>query len=129
LTVPSSHRQAASEEPVPRQPGGSVRSELEGAMVALFKQYYGKGPEAAKAVIRDEYVFLVLEGGLTRNEETLLEAGQEEEIRRYRLAFQESVRERVESAISEIMGRPATYHSQVTFHPFRSFEIFVLESD
>lgn len=104
-----------------------MRAALEAAMVGLFKHYYGKGPEAAKAVVQDEYVFVVLEGGLTRNEETLLEAGREEEVRRFRLAFQESVRERAQEAVRQATGRRVlAYHSQVMFDPFRSFEIFVL---
>lgn len=108
---------------------GAVRSAVEAAMVSLLKRYYGKGPSAAKALIRDEYVVVVLEGGLTRNEETLLEAGQEEDVRRFRLAFQQSVREQAQEAVAQATGREVlTYHSQVMFDPFRSVEIFVLES-
>lgn len=98
-------------------------------MVSLFKRYYGKGPSAAKALLRDEYVVVMLEGGLTRNEETLLEAGLKDEIRRFRLAFQESVEEQARQAIAQATGRQVlTYHSQVMFDPFRGVEIFVLES-
>ena len=108
---------------------GSVRSAVEAAMVSLFKRFYGKGPSAAKALIRDEYVVIVLEGGLTRNEETLLEAGREEDIRSFRLAFQQSVQEQAKQSIAQATGRAVlTYHSQVMFDPFRSVEIFVLES-
>lgn len=99
-------------------------------MVSLLKQYYGKGPSAARALLRDEYVVVFLEGGMTRNEETLLEAGCEEEIRRFRLAFQQSVRDKAMQAISEAVGRKVlTYHSQVLFDPFRAVEMFVLESE
>ena len=58
-------------------------------MVGLKKRYYGRGPEAAKAYIEDDYIFVVLEGGLTRNEETLLAAGKEDLVRQYRLTFQD----------------------------------------
>jgi uncharacterized protein YbcI len=99
-------------------------------MVSLLKRYYGKGPSAAKALLRDEYVVVFLEGGLTRNEETLLQAGGEEEIRRFRLAFQQSVRDEAMQAISEATGRKVlTYHSQVMFEPFRGVEMFVLEAE
>lgn len=98
-------------------------------MVSLLKRHYGKGPSAAKALIRDEYVVVVLEGGLTRNEETLLSAGREDDIRRFRLAFQQSVQDQAKMAIAQATGRQVlTYHSQVLFHPFRSVEIFVLEA-
>lgn len=108
---------------------GTVRSAVESAMVSVLKRYYGKGPSAAKALIRDEYVVIILEGGLTRNEETLLEAGRHEDIRQFRLAFQQSVEAQAKQAIAQATGRSVlTYHSQVLFDPFRSVEIFVLDA-
>ena len=110
--------------------GGSVRSALANAMVGMKKQYYGRGPTAAKAWILDDYVFVALEGGLTRNEETLLEDGKEDVVRGYRLSFQETMSDVTMAAVAEITGRKVlTYHSQITFHPARAFEIFVLEPD
>jgi uncharacterized protein YbcI len=111
-----------------RASGGGERAALANAMVALKKQYYGRGPTAAKAWILDDYVFVAMEGGLTRNEETLLEAGQEDVIRSYRLVFQSVMTETATSAVEEIVGRRVlTYHSQIVFGPTRTFEIFVLE--
>jgi uncharacterized protein YbcI len=107
---------------------GEMRATLSNALVALMKEYYGKGPTAAKSFIEDEYVFTVLEGGLTRNEETLLANGQDELVRSYRLSFQQAVRDRFMSAVAEITGRQVLdYHSQIVFDPPRSFELFVLD--
>jgi uncharacterized protein YbcI len=115
--------------PTANEPYGSVRAQLANAMVGLKKEYYGRGPEAAKAWILDEYVLVVLEGGLTRNEETLLADGKEDIVRSYRLSFQETVGMTTMGAVEEIMGRKVVaYHSQIVFHPTRAFEIFVLES-
>ena len=112
----------------PDEPGGSLRTALANAMVGLKKQCYGKGPTGAKAWILDDYVFVAMEGGLTRNEETLIAAGKEELVRTYRLAFQETVGDTVMAAVAELMGREVlTYHSQIVFDPVRTFEIFVLE--
>jgi uncharacterized protein YbcI len=110
-------------------PAGSVRARLANAMVGLKKEYYGRGPEKAKAwILDDTYVLVVLEGGLTRNEQTLLEAGKDELVRRYRLEFQETVAATGIGAVEEITGRRVlTYHSQIVFNPTRAFEIFVLE--
>jgi uncharacterized protein YbcI len=70
---------------------------------------------------------VVLEGGLTRNEETLLASGQHDLVRRYRLAFQESVAATTIGAVEEIVGRKVLdYHSQIVFEPPRAFELFVL---
>src|SRR3954452_16516850 len=118
----------AADAPLPDEPGGSVRTALANAMVGPKKQYYGKGPTGAKAWILDDYVFVAMEGGLTRNEETLLADGKEALVRRYRLSFQETMSETTMSAVAELTGREVlTYHSQIVFGPTRSFEIFVLE--
>jgi uncharacterized protein YbcI len=111
------------------QPGGSLRAALANAMVGLMKQYYGRGPTAAKAWLLDDYVFVVLEGGLTRSEETLLADGKEGQVRANRLSFQETIGEAAMNAVAELTGRNVlTYHSQIVFDPARTFEIFVLES-
>ena len=106
---------------------GSVRAAVANAIVGLFKNHYGRGPTAAKAWVLDDYVFVAMEGGLTRSEETLIADGKEEEVRRYRLAFQRTVSETAKRAVTELTGRRVLeYHSQIVFHPPRSFEIFVL---
>ena len=84
---------------MPHEPGGSVRAALANAMVGMKKQFYGRGPTAAKAWILDEYVFVALEGGLTRNEETMLADGKEDVVRSYRLSFQETMTEIVTQAV------------------------------
>jgi len=115
---------------MPDEPGGSVRAALANAMVGMKKQFYGRGPTAAKAWILDDYVMVALEGGLTRNEETLLADGKADLVRSYRLSFQETMSEVLTQAVSEITGRRVlTYHSQIVFDPTRTFEMFVLEPE
>ena len=109
------------------RPAGQ-RAQVSNAMVALEKRFYGKGPERARSYIMDDYIFCAMEGGLTRSEEVLVEAGQEQAVRQYRLLFQEAMTKTVTEAIEQITGRRVLgYHSQITFHPTRTFEIFVLE--
>jgi uncharacterized protein YbcI len=113
---------------MPDEPGGSIRAALANAMVGMKKQFYGRGPTAAKAWILDDYVFVALEGGLTRNEETMLADGKEDLVRTYRLSFQETMTDVLTSAVTEITGRRVVgYHSQIVFNPTRTFEMFVLE--
>ena len=108
----------------------SIHLEISNAMVGLKKQYYGKGPTKAKTYINDNYVFCVLEGGLTKNEMTLLEAGEEQLVRQYRLRFQEAVAQISTRAVEEITGRKVLgYHSQIVFNPEWAFEIFVLDGE
>jgi uncharacterized protein YbcI len=107
---------------------GEMRAALSNTLVALMKEHWGKGPTAAKSFINDEYVFTVLEGGLTRNEETLLAGGEHDIVRDYRLTFQQVVRDQFTNAVERITGRKVLdYHSQIVFDPPRSFEFFVLD--
>lgn len=124
--VAEAHRHGA-----PSEGGrGQLRKDISNAMVGLKKQLYGKGPTKAKTYINDNIVFCVLEGGLTRNEETLLEAGEHRLVRDYRLRFQEVVGETSTGAIERLTGcKVLTYHSQIVFEPDRAFEIFVLDRE
>jgi len=107
----------------------SLGNRVSHAMVGLKKEFYGKGPTKAKAFFNDEYVFVVMEGGLTRNEETLLAAGEHDLVRSFRLRFQEAMTNTTIEAVEEILGRKVlTYHSQILFDPERAIEIFVLDS-
>lgn len=109
-------------------PQGSMRARISEAMVGLKKELYGKGPERAKTFLNDTYVFVVLEGGLTRNEQTMLAAGEVDLVRSFRLRFQAVMSETATKTIEEITGsRVLTYHSQIVFDPVRAFEIFVLD--
>src|ERR671936_1084348 len=76
---------------VPQEAGGALRTALANAMVGMKKQFYGRGPTPAKGWILDDYVFVAMEGGLTRNEETLLADGKADLVRTYRLAFQDTM--------------------------------------
>ena len=109
---------------------GHLRKDISNAMVGLKKQLYGKGPTKARTFINDNIILCVLEGGLTRNEETLKAAGEESLIRTYRLRFQEVVEKTATGAIEELTGRKVlTYHSQIVFDPDTAFEIFVLDRE
>ena len=109
-----------------RQSG--LLADISNAMVGLKKGFYGKGPTRAKTYINDNYVFCVMQGGLTKNEETLLAAGQADLVRQYRLKFQEAMAAPTTEAIERLSGRKVIgYHSQIVFDPEHAFEIFVLD--
>jgi len=108
---------------------GEIRASLSNALVALVKEHWGKGPTAAKSFLNDEYVLTIFEGGLIRNEETMLEAGEHDVVRQYRLTFQQVIRREMVEPVERITGRTVLdYHSQIVFDPVRAFEIFVLDA-
>ena len=109
---------------------GEHLAEVSNAIVGIFSECYGRGPTKAKSYLFDDYLITVLDDLLTTVESTLVENGKEHLVREVRLTFQESVADRFKDAVTEITGRKVlTYHSQVTFHPARGFEIFVFEPE
>jgi uncharacterized protein YbcI len=109
-------------------PHGTMRAAISTGIVHAMAKLYGRGPTKAKTYFNDEYVFCALEGGLTTNEETLVEAGEERLVRQYRLRFQEVVADELIAVVEQATGRKVlTYHSQILFHPARLTEIFLLD--
>lgn len=97
-------------------------------VVAIFSEFYGRGPTKAKTYAFDNLVVTVLEDLFTTVEHTLVAAGKEELVRRVRLTFQEEAADLFTAVVAEATGRKVlAYHSQVTFDPPMGFEIFVLE--
>ena len=72
-------------------PIGTMRAAVSTGIVQAMARLYGRGPTKAKTYFNDHYVFCVLEGGLTPNEERLIAAGESRLVREYRLRFQEVV--------------------------------------
>jgi uncharacterized protein YbcI len=119
MSIPSSHESA-----------GKLLAEISNAVVRVFSECYGRGPNKAKTYMVDNYVFTVLEELLTTVEETLVNAGRSELVREVRLAFQAEMADRFKSAVEEVTGRTVVaYHSQLVFDPTMAFEIFVLEPE
>jgi uncharacterized protein YbcI len=54
---------------------GDVLTAISDGMVALLKEFYGRGPTRTKSYYADDMVVCVLRGGFSRVEQTLLEGG------------------------------------------------------
>jgi len=54
---------------------GEVLTAISDGMVALLKEFYGRGPTRAKSYYEDDLVVCVLRGGFSRVEQTLLDGG------------------------------------------------------
>ena len=109
---------------------GTRLADVTSALVRAKATYYGKGPTKAKSYLNDEYLFCVMEDGLTANEQTLLRVGEHDFVRSYRLKWQEIMAPVLMAEISEIMGSTIlSYHSQILFDPTRLVEMFVLDTE
>ena len=96
-------------------------------MVALLKEYYGRGPTRTKSYYQDDLVVCVLRGGFSRVEQTLLDGGRGHAVIQQRMEFQEVMRERFAEVIENATGRPVIgFMSGNQQDPDLMCEVFVL---
>ncbi|MDA0167258.1 DUF2294 domain-containing protein [Solirubrobacter ginsenosidimutans] len=106
---------------------GDVLTAVSEGMVALLKEYYGRGPSQAKTYYHDDLVVCVLRGGFTRVEQTLLDGGRGQAVIEQRMAFQEVMRDRFTAVIEHATGRPVIgFMSGNQQSPDMICEVFVL---
>jgi uncharacterized protein YbcI len=106
---------------------GDVLTAISDGMVALLKEFYGRGPTRAKSYYQDDLVVCVLRGGFSRVEETLLEGGRGPAVIQQRMEFQEVMRERFTGVIEDATGRQVIgFMSGNQQHPDLMCELFIL---
>jgi uncharacterized protein YbcI len=97
-------------------------------MVALLKEFYGRGPTRAKSYYEDDLVVCLLRGDFTRVEQTLLAGGRGSSVIQQRMEFQELMRERFTAVIEEATGRNVIgFMSGNQQHPDMMCEVFILD--
>jgi uncharacterized protein YbcI len=107
---------------------GPLRQQLANATMALYKQYFGKGPTTCRAYLEPDLVLLVLNGGYTAAEATLFEAGRWHDVRQGRLTWQDSMEARFVDAIEGLTGRRVrAFMSANHQDPDVSVELFLLD--
>ena len=108
--------------------GQGLLSRISNEMVRAQKQFFGKGPTQAKSYMLDDMLIVVMRGGLTTAEQTMLEFGHPDMVRQFRQLFENEMTERLTSMVEELTGRRvATYQSQVMFAPDVVVEMFVFD--
>ncbi|MGO9891845.1 MAG: Na-translocating system protein MpsC family protein [Solirubrobacteraceae bacterium] len=106
---------------------GDVLTAISDGMVALLKEFYGRGPTRTKSYYADDLVVCVLRGGFSRVEQTLLEGGRGAAVIQQRMEFQELMRERFEAVIEHATGRRVIgFMSGNQQHPDMMCEVFIL---
>jgi uncharacterized protein YbcI len=84
---------------------GDVLTAISDGLVALLKEFYGRGPTRAKSYYEDDLVVCVLRGGFSRVEETLLAGGRGQAVIQQRMEFQEVMRERFAKVVEDATGK------------------------
>ncbi len=109
--------------------GQGLLSKISNEMVRAQKTFFGKGPTEAKSYILDDLLIIVMRGGMTTAEKTMLEFGQHDLVRQFRQLFENEMTERLTDMIERLTGRKVlTYQSQVMFGPDIVVEMFVFDS-
>lgn len=106
---------------------GDVLTAISEGLVALLKEFYGRGPSRAKAYYEDDLVVCLLRGGFSRVEQTLLEGGRGPAVISQRMEFQDLMRERFEAVVEAATGRQVIgFMSGNQQHPDIMCEVFIL---
>jgi uncharacterized protein YbcI len=106
---------------------GDVLTAISDGIVALLKEFYGRGPTRTKSYYEDDLVVCLLRGGFTRVEQTLLEGGRGSAVIQQRMEFQELMRERFAAVIERATGRRVIgFMSGNQQHPDIMCEVFIL---
>jgi uncharacterized protein YbcI len=109
---------------------GTLRQAISNAVVALYKQHYGKGPTRCRTYLQPELVVVVLGGGYTASEQTLFEGGRWYQVREARQQGHDTRLARVVETIEERTGhRVRAFMSANHQDPDLSVELFVLEPE
>jgi uncharacterized protein YbcI len=107
---------------------GPLRHAISDAFVGLYKEHFGKGPTKVRTFLEPDMVTVLLRGGYTPAEQTLIKAGRWREVRGSRSAWQEVMAGRFRDKIEELTGRTVeAFMSTSHENPEVTVEIFVLE--
>ncbi|HEX6154277.1 MAG TPA: Na-translocating system protein MpsC family protein [Solirubrobacterales bacterium] len=130
------HRRIHQSEPDPaqtqtaseaRRRHGDELTAISDGLVALLKEFYGRGPTQAKSYYQDDLVVCVLRGGYSQVEQTLLDGGRGSAVIEQRMAFQELMRDRFEEVVEKATGRKVIgFMSGNQQEPDLMCEVFVL---
>src|SRR3712207_2860002 len=93
--------------------GQGLLARLSNEMVRAQKEFFGKGPTQAKSYLLDDLLIIVMRGGLTTAEQTMLQFGHPDLVRQFRQLFQNEMTEHLTGMVEELTGRTvATYQDR-----------------
>lgn len=108
--------------------GATLNAAISRAVVALLREYTGRGPMKSRTTIRDNVVLVLLEQTLTKGEQSLVKQGRADKVIEIRHEFQEAMREETIATVAELTGRPVVAMlSSNHINPDIGAEIFVLD--
>ena len=106
---------------------GAALSAISRRIVGLHKEYYGKGPNKARTYYVDDLVVVMLGGGYTKVEETLMREGKTKSVMDQRHEWQQVMINRFRTVVEEEIKREViAFISGTHQDPDLNAELFVL---
>jgi uncharacterized protein YbcI len=107
---------------------GQLSAAISNAVVRVFHEYTGRGPNRARAFVSDDLISVVLEETLTKGERQLVADGKSDVVLHSRHAYQDTMRDALISAVEQLTGRHVrAFLSDNSIDPDVAVESFVLE--
>jgi uncharacterized protein YbcI len=96
-------------------------------VTSLLSSTTGRGPVKARTTFGDNAIFVVLQGSLTRGEQSLVDHGDMDLVLDLRRRWQEIMREDMSAKIEEFTGREVVgFMSDNHLEPDLGVEVFIL---
>jgi uncharacterized protein YbcI len=106
----------------------SPTAEISRAVVRVHAQFYGRGPTKARTSWTGDHIVCTLEDIYTPAERTLIDAGNFDQVRLMRTAFQDAVEPLLRAAVEDATGRSVrAFFSQISLDPPMAAEVFLLD--
>ena len=103
-------------------------SRISTEVVRTLKDSFGKGPLKAKSYMLDDFLFVVMRGGVTVAEQTMLDRDHADLVREFRQTYQNEMGDELVAKIEVLTGRKVlTYQSQILFEPHIVVEMFFFD--
>jgi uncharacterized protein YbcI len=103
-------------------------SKISTEVVRTLKDSFGKGPLKAKSYMFDDFLIVVIRGGVTVAEQTMLDRGHSDLVRSFRQTYQNELGDELGTKVEVLTGRKVvTYQSQILFDPHIVMEIFFFD--
>jgi uncharacterized protein YbcI len=108
--------------------GQSLLARISTEVVRTIKDSFGKGPVKAKSYMLDDFLLVVMRGGVTVAEQTMLDRGHGDLVRQFRQTYQNEMGTELVTKVETLTGRKViNYQSQILFEPHIVMEIFFFE--
>ena len=104
--------------------------EISRGMVAIYKEYFGRGPTQVQTTICDTFVLVVLRDALTKVEQRLAREENSETVRSIRRKFQTAMSREIVELVERVTGRRgASFLSDHDVESDVAIELVLFEND